>query len=48
MNRQERLQAIARVNASMPSEVFGVPDENEIAILDKLVEMNLTQVKGTK
>jgi hypothetical protein len=32
----------------MPSEIFGVPDEKEIAILDKLVEMNLTQVKETK
>ena len=32
----------------MPSEVSGVPDDNEIAILDKLVEMNLTQVKETK
>ena len=32
----------------MPSEIFGVPDENEIAILDKLAEMNLIQVEVTK
>ena len=48
MKRQERLKAIAKVNASMPSEIFGVPDENEIAILDKLAEMNLIQVEVTK
>jgi hypothetical protein len=48
MKRQERLKAIAKVNASMPSDISGPPDENEIAILDKLVEMNLTQVKGNK
>lgn len=48
MDRLERLKRIERIDASMPSNTDGAPDDQEIAILDKLVEMNLTQVKGTK
>jgi hypothetical protein len=48
MKRQERLKAIAKVNASMPSDISGPPDEREIAILDKMLEMNLIQVEETK
>jgi hypothetical protein len=48
MNREQRLQAIARVDASMPSDYEGEPSDQEIAILDKLVADNLTLVQETK
>ena len=48
MNREERLRAIAKVNASMPSDYTGGATDEEIAILDKLVELGLTGVEKTK
>ena len=39
---------MARVDASMPSDYEGVPSDQEIAILDKLVAENLTLVQETK
>ena len=48
MNREQRLKAIAKVDASMPSDYEGDPSDQEIAILDKLVEGNLTLVEATK
>ncbi len=48
MNRQERLKAISDLHASMPVEMEGLPDDNEIALLDKLVEQKLTLVQETK
>jgi hypothetical protein len=48
MDRLERLNRIKAIDASMPSEVEGEADDREIAILDKMVEENLTQVQGTK
>jgi hypothetical protein len=48
MDREQRLQAIARVNASMPSDFEGEPSDEEIAILDKLIADNLTVVEETK
>jgi hypothetical protein len=48
MDREQRLQAIARVNASMPSDFEGEPSDEEIAILDKLIADNLTIVEETK
>jgi len=48
MDRLERLKRIERIDASMPSEVDGAPDEQEIAILDELVKMKLTPVAETK
>jgi hypothetical protein len=48
MDRLERLKRIERIDASMPSNLDGAPDDQEIAILDKLVEMNLTSVQVTK
>jgi hypothetical protein len=48
MDREQRLQAIAKVNASMPSYFEGEPSDEEIAILDKLIADNLTIVEETK
>lgn len=48
MDRLERLKRIERIDASMPSDIDGAPDDREIAILDKLVEMKLTPVQETK
>ena len=48
MNREQRLQAIAKVDASMPSDYEGAPSDQEIAILDKLVADKLTLVQETK
>lgn len=48
MERLERLKRIQRLDASMPSEFHGKPDEAEIAILEEMVKQNLTQVEGTK
>jgi hypothetical protein len=48
MNREQRLQAIARIDASMPSDYEGNPSDQEIAILDKIVAENLTSVEETK
>ena len=48
MDRLERLKRIERIDATMPSEVDGAPDDREIAILDELVRMKLTPVQETK
>jgi hypothetical protein len=48
MNRQERLDALAKLHASMPVEMEGLPDDNEIAFLDKTVKQKLTSVQETK
>lgn len=48
MDRLERLKRIERIDATMPSQVDGSPDDQEIAILDKLVAEGLTPVQGTK
>lgn len=48
MKREQRLQAIARIDASMPSDYEGEAGDQEIAILDKLVAENLTPVQETK
>jgi hypothetical protein len=48
MDRLERLKRIERIDATMPSEVDGAPDDQEIAILDELVRMKLTPVEETK
>jgi len=48
MNRQERLDALAKLHASMPVEMEGLPDDNEVAFLNKVVENKLTTVQETK
>jgi hypothetical protein len=48
MDRLERLKRIQRLDASMPSEFHGSPDEQEIAILEEMVRQNLTQVEENK
>jgi hypothetical protein len=48
MNRQERLDALSKLHASMPVEMEGLPDDNEVAFLDKVVENKLTTVEETK
>jgi len=48
MSRQERLDALAKLHASMPIEMEGLPDDNEIAFLDKAIEQKLTSVQETK
>lgn len=48
MNRQERLNALAKLHASMPVEMEGLPDDKEIAFLDKVIEQNLIPVEKTK
>jgi hypothetical protein len=48
MNRQERLDALSKLHASMPVEMEGLPDDKEIAFLDKVVENKLTAVQETK
>jgi len=48
MNRQERLDALSKLHASMPVEMEGLPDDNEVAFLDKVVEQKLTLVEKTK
>jgi hypothetical protein len=48
MDRLERLKRIERIDATMPSEVDGAPDDQEIAVLDELVRMKLTPVQETK
>jgi hypothetical protein len=48
MNRQDRLDALSKLHASMPVEMEGLPDNNEIAFLDKVVEQKLILVQETK
>jgi hypothetical protein len=48
MNRQERLDALSKLHASMPVEMEGLPDDKEIAFLNKVVENKLTAVQETK
>lgn len=48
MDRQARLDALSKLHASMPVEMEGLPDDNEIAFLDKVVEKKLTVVQETK
>ena len=48
MKRQERLDALSRLHASMPVEMEGLPDDKEIAFLDKVLEQKLTSVQETK
>jgi hypothetical protein len=48
MKRQARLDALSKLHASMPVEMEGLPDDNEIAFLDKVVENKLTTVQETK
>lgn len=48
MDRLERLKRIERIDATMPSQVDGAPDDQEIAILDAIVAANLTIVEPTK
>jgi hypothetical protein len=48
MNRQERLDALSKLHASMPVEMEGLPDDNEVAFLDKVVQQKLTLVEETK
>jgi hypothetical protein len=48
MKRQERLDALSKLHASMPVEMEGAPDDNEVAFLDKVVENKLTTVQETK
>ena len=48
MNRQERLDALSKLHASMPVEMEGLPDDHEVALLDKVVEQTLTLVEKTK
>lgn len=48
MNRQERLDALSKLHASMPVEMEGLPDDKEITFLDKVVENKLTAVQETK
>jgi hypothetical protein len=48
MSRQDRLDALSKLHASMPVEMEGLPDDNEIAFLDKVVEQKLTSVQETK
>jgi hypothetical protein len=48
MKRQERLDALSKLHASMPVEMEGLPDDNEVAFLDKVLEQKLTTVQETK
>ena len=48
MKRQERLNALSKLHASMPVEMEGLPDDKEIAFLDKVLEQKLTSVQETK
>jgi|688.fasta_scaffold304477_2 hypothetical protein len=48
MKRQERLDALSKLHASMPVEMEGLPDDNEVAFLDKTIEQKLTSVQETK
>jgi hypothetical protein len=48
MDRQARLDALSKLHASMPVEMEGLPDDNEVAFLDKVVENKLTTVEETK
>jgi hypothetical protein len=48
MDRQARLDALSKLHASMPVEMEGLPDDNEVAFLDKVVENKLTMVQETK
>lgn len=48
MDRQERLDALSKLHASMGVETEGLPDDKEIAFLDKVVEQKLTRVEETK
>ena len=48
MKRQERLDALSKLHASMPVEMEGLPDDNEVAFLNKVIEQKLTSVQETK
>jgi hypothetical protein len=48
MDRQQRLKEIQKVYASMPGDIEGEAGDQEIAVLDALVEKNLTAVQETK
>ena len=48
MDRAERLKKIQDNFASMPGDIDGEASEQEIAVLDSLIEKNLTSVQQTK
>lgn len=48
MKRQKRLDALSNLHASMPVEMEGLPDDKEVAFLDKVLEQKLTLVQETK
>lgn len=48
MNRQDRLDALSKLHASMDVDMEGAPNDLEIAFLDAVVEKNLTVVQETK
>lgn len=48
MNRAERLKKIQETFASMPGDIDSEAGDQEIAVLDALIEKNLTAVQQTK
>ena len=48
MDRAERLKKIQDTFASMPGDIDGEAGDQEIAVLDTIVEKNLTAVQETK
>lgn len=48
MDRAERLKKVQDTFASMPGDIEGDAGEQEIAVLDAMIEKNLTAVQQTK
>jgi hypothetical protein len=48
MDRAERLKKIQEAFASMPGDIDAEAGDQEIAVLDALIEKNLTAVQQTK
>jgi hypothetical protein len=48
MDRAERLKNIQETFASMPGDIDGEAGDQEIAVLDAMIEKNLTAVQQTK
>jgi len=48
MDRAERLKKVQETFASMPGDLTGDAGDQEIAVLDAMIEKNLTEVQQTK
>jgi hypothetical protein len=48
MDRAERLKKIQDTFASIPGDINGEAGDQEIAVLDAMIEKNLTAVQETK